>query len=150
MFIRNKSIIKTFLRSNRWNLRWKNCLAWIRREICTDQAPYVSQNGSKQTCQGILMWEITGDFFAGVSVIMDSYFGQKWRFKVEKPWWIWIWFLQQCNNFSLHKMLIDGLGSCCGSLWCFYQPCELSFWRHPFTNNEMLNCGRNKLIYILD
>ncbi len=49
----------------------------------------------------------------------------------------------------------------CGILWCFYQLFGLSFWRHPFTaehpllrqwcNDTFLQIWwRNKLIYILD
>ncbi len=29
-------------------------------------------------------------------------------------------------------------GITCGLLWCFYQQFELSFWRHPFTQQDQL------------
>ncbi len=65
MFVRNKSIIKDILTSNRcfW-LKWvhnntssRSHLIWIRREICTDQAQFTSKNSSKQICGWILIWE---------------------------------------------------------------------------------------------
>ncbi len=39
----------------------KSDLVWIRRELCTDQAPFTSRNSSELISGGILMWEITGD-----------------------------------------------------------------------------------------
>ncbi len=33
---------------------------------------------------------------------------------------------------------MDGLESFCGLLWCFYQLFGLSFWRHPFTAEDVL------------
>ncbi len=67
----NKSIIKTLLNLNcciwlqyEFSLLY-NAFAsekvWIRREICTDQAAFTSQNRSKQICVWILMWETTED-----------------------------------------------------------------------------------------
>ncbi len=52
-WIKYKSIIRF--------LQWKCVLIWIRREICSDQAPFKSQNSSKQIRGWILMWETTGD-----------------------------------------------------------------------------------------
>ncbi len=62
----------------------KSCLVWIGREVCTDQAPFTSENSiksSKQICQRILMREDDkGSTFSLEEVlwrIMDSYFDQK-------------------------------------------------------------------------
>ncbi len=59
MFVRNKFIMKPFLTSNNcFQLKYKSSmhniafssenLIWIRKEICTDQAPFTSENGPKQ------------------------------------------------------------------------------------------------------
>ncbi len=47
----------------------KNILAWIKREICTDQALYTSKNSSKQIIWWNLTWRRT--FFTGGIIIMD-------------------------------------------------------------------------------
>ncbi len=44
----------------------KSCLIWIRREICTDQARFTSENSSKQMD---LKWEM--DLFTGRSITTD-------------------------------------------------------------------------------
>ncbi len=64
--------------------------------------------------------------------IMGLYF--VFQFKVKTSWCIC--FLLT-HSFSLHNMLIDGL-EWCGLLWCFYQLFRLSFWRHPFTAEDLL------------
>ncbi len=91
-----------------------SCLVWIRRETCTDQAPFKSQNSNKKICHRILIWEDNRRWtflLEGVLLwIMDSYFGQKWQFEFKTPWW-WICFLQTCS-FSLHRTSIDGLEWC--------------------------------------
>ncbi len=38
-------------------LQWKSSLIWIKREICTDQAPFIRQNSSKPIYRWILIWE---------------------------------------------------------------------------------------------
>ncbi len=71
-----------------------------------------------------------------------------------------MFFVLQTCSFCLLKMLTDGL-EWCGLLWCFYQLFGLSFWRHPFTAEDLLVrhwCNatflqiwwRNKLLYIAD
>ncbi len=40
------------------------------------------------------------------------------------------------SKLLLHKMLIDWIT--CRLMWCFYQLFELSFWRHPFTAEDLL------------
>ncbi len=71
-----------------------------------------------------------------------------------------MFFVLQTRSFCLLKMLTDGL-EWCGLLWCFYQLFGLSFWRHPFTAEDLLVrqwCNatflqiwwRNKLLYIAD
>ncbi len=90
--------------------QWKSCLVWIRREICTVQAPIINKNSSKQICGWIteeaLLWNI------------DSYFVQKQQFEVKNTLMMNLFLtkLQLC----LLKMLTDGL-EWCGLLWCFYQ-----------------------------
>jgi len=89
-------------------------------------------------------------------------FSQKQWFEVKNVYW---WICLKICNFSLHKMLIDGLGLVwitCGSLWCLYQLFELLFWWHPFNYKGSIGeqgdtCSisylfwwRNKLIYILN
>ncbi len=68
--------------------------------------------------------------------IMDSYFGQKQRFKVlitdlfltnMKP------LASQDVNWWTERVWIT-----CGLLWCFYQLFGLSFWWHPFTAEDPL------------
>ncbi len=92
---------------------------WIRREICTDQAPFTNKNSAKQFWTNVLVdFDNRGqqemDFFM-LLWITDSYFGQKWWFHVKQKtsWWIlgW-WFLLQTRSFLLHKTLIDGLEWC--------------------------------------
>ncbi len=136
LFVRNKSIIKMFITSNRClNMsplsiimlpQWKSCLVWIRIEICTVQAPIINKNSSKQICVWIteeaLLWNI------------DSYFVQKQRFEVKNTLMMNLFLT---NSFWLLKMLLDGL-EWCGLLWCFYQMFGLSFWRHPFTAEHPL------------
>ncbi len=105
MFVRNKSIIKRFSTSN--HCFWpkysplstillstvkKKIIIWIRREICTDQTLFTSENSSKQ----ILRIWIMESILSSNTLIMD-------------------WFLQTCH--SLHDALTDGL-ECCGLLWC--------------------------------
>ncbi len=80
-----------------------------------------------------------GDFFTGGSVIMDSYFDQKRRFKVKNVIKWWICFLQTCS-FSLQDIhcWTGVVWITCGLLWCFYEQFGLSFWRHPFTAEDPL------------
>ncbi len=120
-------------------LQWKCHLIWIRREICTDQAPFISENSPKQFNKYVgVFWceRTTGRNFSLKEVllwIMDSYFGQKWWFTVKNALMMDLFL----TNMQLFKMLIDGL-EWCRLLWCFYQLFGLSFWRHPFTAEHPL------------
>ncbi len=81
VFVRNKFIIKAFcnfkrlfpakyasiIHNNAFSVAGSH-FVWIRREICTDQAQFTSENSSKQICGWILMWETAGDGL----VIMDG------------------------------------------------------------------------------
>ncbi len=85
MFGRNKSIINTL--KHYFHLKYKSSvhniafwnLTWIRRERCTDQGQFISENISKQTClwllrtrrmrsNGLVLLE------EAILWIMDSYF----------------------------------------------------------------------------
>ncbi len=100
-------------------------LVWIRREICTNQALFTSQNSSKQICVWILLWDTTEDgLFTGRSVKMDSYFSQKHQFDVKNVlmldlfhllsspdvnWWtgvVWIivMFLSDSHSDGTHSL----------------------------------------------
>ncbi len=46
-------------------------------------------------------------------------------------------FVSYKHRFSLHKKLIDRV-EWRGLLWCFCQQFGLSFWRHPFTTEDLL------------
>ncbi len=82
VFVRNKSIIKAFLTSNHYfrlkyksfiyNIAFTSCLVWIRTEICTDQAPFTSNNSPKLICGRILKQETTGD---GLFQCRKRYYG---------------------------------------------------------------------------
>ncbi len=61
VFVINKSVIKTFLALNCIQLKycmsplsimfifqWKSSIVWIRREICTDEAPFASETSPKE------------------------------------------------------------------------------------------------------
>ncbi len=57
--------------------------------------------------------------------------------------YVMMMYLIQLHRISLHKTLTDGL-EYCGLLWCFYQLFGLSFWRHPFTAEDvMLNSAKS-------
>ncbi len=90
-------------------------LVLIRREICTDQALFTSENSSKQIHGGFWSESTTGDGL-----------------------FLWICFLKT-RNFSLRKTLSDWVVCItCGLFWCFYQLFGLLFWRHPFTAEDPL------------
>ncbi len=79
-------------------------------------------------------WRIK--FFTGRSVIMD----------IELVFWQEVW-IYRLNNLIMDLSLTNTyifssqdinwwtgvMWITCGLLWCFYQPFELSFRRHPFT-----------------
>ncbi len=114
-------------------------VVWIRREIYTDQTSFTSINSPKQFQTSTLVdIDVRGqqemDFFTGGSIIID-YGLVFWSEESLKHFGLELFFY---TNFLLHKKFIDGLESCCGLLWCFYQLFGLSFWRHPFTSEYPL------------
>ncbi len=137
-FVRNKSIIKMFLTSNHcFQLKYKSIIhniafpsekVWIRREICTDQAPFVSDNRR---------WT----FSTEGRVIMDygCTFWPKWGFEVKN--------ILMMDLFLTNMQLLSSqdvnwwtgvVWITCGLLWCFYQLIGLTFWRHPCTAEDPL------------
>ncbi len=113
-------------------------VVWIRREIYTDQTSFKKQSKtvSNKYVGGCWCERTTGD---GLFHWRKRYYGL----------WTGIWVRRDrlkrlgldlffFTNFLLHKKFIDGLESCCGLLWCFYQLFGLSFWRHPFTAEDPL------------
>ncbi len=101
----------------RFLYRENDPVVWIKRKMCTDQAPFIRQSHSKQAVPN---WR------------MCCYHGFKTKWKCLKD-------LLLTNRFSLHEMSIDGLEwITCRLLWCFYQLFGLSFWRHPFTAEHTL------------
>ncbi len=139
MLVRNKSIIKTFL---------KFCLNQERNMHRTNtvQAKTVQNNSKKN--MWVLFWceSSKGDtlFFSGGNVIMDmDTFSARSKGLKVKSLNDGLIDNDGCKtcSFSLHKILIDGLESC-GLLVdyydVFYQLFGLSFWRHPFTAEDPL------------
>ncbi len=130
-FTSNKSSIHNISSSGE-----KGYLVWIRREICTDQALFMSKNRAKEVYTIMRVdFDVRGqqaiDFLIEWRVIMDSYFSWKQRFNVKvklvsytntEP------FVSQEVNWWTGPVWIT-----CGLLWCFYQLFGLKFWRHPFT-----------------
>ncbi len=130
MFVRNKSI-KAFLSSNLcFQLKYESSIillvvskvVWIRREICTVYKQKQSKAVLNQYISGFCCERTTGDQLFYIN------------YGLNKMAW-WICFLQT-HSLLLHKMLTDGLEWC--GLWCFYQLFGLSFWRHPFTEEDPL------------
>ncbi len=135
MFVRNKSIIKTFL-TKIWI---HNIASWFgpnqERNLhrsSTVYKPKTVQNSSKQICGWILMWGssrytfLEGFVFTNTQLLSSQ----------DVNWWtgvVWITW---------------------GLLWCFYHLFGLSFWRHPFTaEHQLLSkwCNDTFLqIYIMD
>ncbi len=76
-----------------------------------------------------LSWFWWDYFFTGESNIIE--------FEVKNTLFMDLFLNTHC--IALHKMLTDGL-EWCGLLWCFYHLFGLSFWRHPFTANEVMEC----------
>ncbi len=94
------------------------------------------QNSSKQICGWILMWETTGLWLfhwrKRCYGLWTHILAGNNGLKLNTPWWI-------CFSFCLLQMLTDGL-EWCGLLWCFYQLFGHSFWRHPFTAEQVMQC----------
>ncbi len=88
---------------------------WIRREICTDQAPFTSWNSPKQQIVGGFWCERRQemDYFTGRRVIMEYSLSRKQQFEVKTSCWI-------SFSFSLLQMLTDGL-ECCRLSWYLHQ-----------------------------
>ncbi len=65
--------------------------------------------------------------------ITDSYFSQKWQFKVKSVLMLDLFQLLSSQDVNWWTGVV---WITCGLLWCFYQLFGLSFWRHPFTAED--------------
>ncbi len=103
-------------------LQWNRRLFWIRREMCTDQAPFTSKNSPKQLTNVGGFWSKgQGD---GLFHWRKCYYGL-WTHILARSNSLKLnvmdLFLRTCS-FWLLEMLTDGLEwVICGKLWCFYQ-----------------------------
>ncbi len=90
-----------------------------------------------------LSWFRQVHFFTGRKWIMDSYFSQKRPFEIKiliKNVWMMDFFLTNMQLLASQDVnwWTGVVWITCGLLWCFYQLFELSFWRHPFTAEDLL------------
>ncbi len=64
---------------------------------------------------------------------------KKWKLKMFE---LWICFLQTHKKQLITSQNVNWwtgvVWITCGLLWCFYQLFGLSFWRHPFTTEDLL------------
>ncbi len=117
----------------------------IRRELYIDQAQVKTVQTWTYSLEDTLLWiRILARSDSSKLKCLDEFVRSTQLFTSQDVnWWTWV-------------ML-----STCGSLWCFYQLFELSFWWHQFTripwwaSNVMLQSFKpvlmkNKLIYIMD
>ncbi len=120
--------------------QWKSSIVWIRREICTDEAPFalkLVQKSSSQICGWSLMWE---DKKWWLFHCRNCYYDYGLVICPEAT--VWNSNLLMMDLFLISTQLFNWQDvTCwtgvvwitCGLLWCFYQLFGLSFWRHPFT-----------------
>ncbi len=128
-----------------YNIASSSGLVWIRRELCTDQAPLLQAKTALNRFWCKRQQEM--DFFTEGSVIMDKKlcFSQKQRFEVKNI---------LMDLFQLLKMLTgvdyrDVFSSCLDS----HSDGTHSLQRmHCWANDEMTHFSkwRNKLIYLFD
>ncbi len=132
MFIRNKSIIKTFLLQT-ISLKYESPvynITFSSGKVVSSELRENTQKPSKTVLNKyVVFWfeRITLD--KTLLWTMDSYLRWKWCISFFT------------NSFSLHKMFTDGL-EWCGLLVDYCDvliSCLDSFWRHPFTAED-LNC----------
>ncbi len=148
MFVRNKSIIKTFL-TWFW-LKYEsiihNIAFSVGKKVFWSESGEKSaqikqrlqdktvQNSSKQICCWI--WcerQQEMDLFTGGRVIMD--FSRKWQFEIKNIFMMDLFHLLSSPDVNWWTGVV---WITCGLLWCFYQMFGLSFWRHPFTAEHPL------------
>ncbi len=96
------------------------------RWIYTAQAMFIGTNSVKTVLNSSMLYTFLLE--EELLWILDSYFGEKWWFKVKRHFMnyknFFFFFTSQDFNWWTGVMWIIG---------CFYQLFELSFWRHPFT-----------------
>ncbi len=143
VFVRNKSIINAFklfaaalakLPSSKHNI------AFSREKKSTPSPVILSHQNTPKNHFGLFQkWFIFHWRKHARLWIENSNFSQKQWFEVKWTSW-WICFLQ--TQVFANKMLTDvlecGLCITCGLLWGLYQLFGLSFWRHPFTADDLL------------
>ncbi len=138
MFIRNKSIIKTFLLQT-ISLKYESPvynITFSSGKVVSSELRENTQKPSKTVLNKyVVFWfeRITLD--KALLWIMDLYLRWKWCISFFT------------NSFSLHKMFTDGL-EWCGLLVDYCDvliSCLDSFWRHPFTAED-LNCFIQKYV----
>ncbi len=141
VFVINKSVIKTFLALNCFQLKycmsplsiififqWKSSIVWIRREICTDEAPFalkLVQKRSSQICGWSLMWE---DKKWWLFHCRNCYYDYGLIMYPEAT--VWNSNLLMMDLFLISTQLFNWQDATCwtgvvwftcGLLWCFYQ-----------------------------